>query len=117
MNTPDIITWLRDQAIRAPEDVLKRGLNRAADKLEELTAELKAEMYRHDRLQDFEVAEAEELARLKAENAAMSAELKKTGGCSACKSCKVDCLEEPCFSCMQDPSCPCWEWNGGMENG
>lgn len=36
MNTNDTITWLRDQAIRAPTDILKRGLKRAADTLEEL---------------------------------------------------------------------------------
>lgn len=36
-------------------------------RIEELTEELKDERYRHDRLQDFEVAEAQELARVKAE--------------------------------------------------
>lgn len=37
MTPNDIITWLRDQAIRAPEDVLKRGMIRAADMLEALS--------------------------------------------------------------------------------
>lgn len=113
MNTPEIISWLREQAKRVPEEVHRRGMIEAADRLEELSEDLKAEMHRHDRLQDFEVAEAQELARLKAENAAMAAELKKAGGCGACKSCKVDYLEEPCFSCMQDPSYPGWKWKGG----
>lgn len=97
MNTPEIITWLRDQAKRVPEDVHKRGMIQAAAILERLRnnlkiavaqrneyqenywaekersdrleAELKAEMHRHDLLQDFEVAEAKELKNLKAEKA------------------------------------------------
>lgn len=35
MTSRDIIAWLRDQAMRAPEDVLRRGMNRAADRLEQ----------------------------------------------------------------------------------
>lgn len=111
MNTHDIITWLRDKLPYAPDHAWKNVMSAAAAKLEELEEELKTEMYRHDRLQDFEVAEAEELARIKAENIAMAEELKKAGGCGTCMSCKVDYLEEPCFSCMQDPDYPGWEWN------
>lgn len=40
-------------------------LNREADAIEELVAELRSERYRHDCLQDFEVAQAEELAKTK----------------------------------------------------
>ena len=42
----------------------------AAVAIEDLLAELAAEKHRHDLLQDFEVAEAQELARVKAELAA-----------------------------------------------
>ena len=143
MNAPEIITWLREQAKRVPEEVHKRGMIEAAAILERLRnnlktavaqrnefqekywaekersarleAELKAEMHRHDRLQDFEVAEAAELAKVKAENAAMAAELKKAAGCGACKSGKVNWLKEPCFSCQQDPNYPGWEWKGEVK--
>lgn len=95
MTPNDIITWLRDKLPYAPDHAWKNVMSAAADKLEELEerrrfaavqallladdkeqleervaqleAELKAEMYRHDRLQDFEVAEAEELRKLKAQ--------------------------------------------------
>lgn len=116
MNTPEIITWLREQAIRMPEDVHKRGMIRAADKLEELSEELKAEMHRHDRLQDFEVAEAQELARLKAENAAMARALKASGGCGDCKNGYSAWDEDPCDSCRQDPGFPGWEWKGSEKH-
>lgn len=76
MKTEQIVNWLRDQAMRMPEDVHKRGMKRAADRLEELDAELRAEMYRHDRLQDFEVAEAQELAKIKAERDAALADMR-----------------------------------------
>lgn len=36
-------------------------------RIDQLEAELKEEMYRHDRVQDFEVAEAQELAKLRQE--------------------------------------------------
>lgn len=114
MKTNDIVQWLRDQAIRAPEDVLKRGMTQAADKIEELEEELSAEMYRHDRLQDFEVAESEELAQLKARSADMECALKASGGCGNCKNCYVPWNEEPCDSCRQDPGFPKWEWNGNV---
>ena len=92
MNAADTIAWLREQADRAPTDAMRSGMIKAAATLlrlrsnlktavsqrneyqakylavkernAQLEEELKAEMYRHDRLQDFEVAEAEELARL-----------------------------------------------------
>lgn len=112
MNTPEIITWLREQAKRVPEEVHKRGMIEAADRLEELSEDLKAEMHRHDRLQDFEVAEAQELARLKAESAVMAAALKKSFGCGSCKHCDVEWDQDPCDSCRQDPNFPLWKWKG-----
>lgn len=117
MNTNDIIAWLRDQSMRAPEDVLKRGMIRAADALEELATELKNEMYRHDRHQDFEAAEAQELDKVKVEIAAMAAELKNAGGCGACKHCHSAWDEDPCNSCRQDPGFPAWEWNRIIRGG
>ena len=87
MNTPEIITWLRDQAKRVPEDVHKRGMTRAADALE----------------------------KLEAQNAAMAAELKNAGGCGACKHCYSAWDEDPCDSCRRDPGFPAWEWNGRGE--
>ena len=39
-------------------------LHQAADTLEEMGRKLKDEMYRHDRVQDFEVAEAEQLRQM-----------------------------------------------------
>ena len=89
MKTYDIVSWLRDQAIRAPEDVLKRGMTQAVDKIEEL-------------------------ARLKARSAAMECALKASGGCGNCKNCYVPWNEEPCDSCRQDPGFPKWEWNGNI---
>ena len=41
-------------------------MQKAADTIEALQAELRDEMHRHDRLQDFEVAEAQQLSELRA---------------------------------------------------
>ena len=41
-------------------------MQKAADTIEALQTELRDEMHRHDRLQDFEVAEAQQLAELRA---------------------------------------------------
>lgn len=112
MKTQEIINWLRDKLPYAPDHGWKNKMQEIIAMLTRLEAALKDEMYRHDRLQDFEVAEAEELARIKGENASMAADLKKSGGCGACKSCEVCYTEEPCFSCMQNPSYPGWEWKG-----
>ena len=117
MNTKDIVAWLRHRDVCPQDDILKRGMIVAADKIEELEAELKAEMHRHDRLQDFEVAEAEELARAKALCTAMAGALKISGGCGNCKHCYSAWDEEPCDSCRQDPGFPQWEWNGIIRGG
>lgn len=44
---------------------VNRLRSEAADRLEELSAELGAEQYRHDRYVDFELAEAAELQKMK----------------------------------------------------
>lgn len=52
------------------DDVVERVvylLEAQQARIAELEAELKEEMYRHDRVQDFEVAEAQELAKLREE--------------------------------------------------
>lgn len=115
MNANDIITWLRDQAIRMPEDVHKRGMIEAAVILERLRNNLKIAVDQRNDYQEKYWAEKERSAVLEAKNASMAAEMKKAGGCGSCTSCKVDYLEEPCFSCMQDPDYPGWEWNGRRE--
>jgi hypothetical protein len=87
-------------------------MQKAADTIEALQAELRDEMHRHDRLQDFEVAEAQDLALVKAERDAMEAELKHDKGCAGCVHCDTEWCEEPCDSCRQDPKFPAWKWRG-----
>ena len=94
--------------MRMPEDVHKRGMIQAADDLERMERRCGVASAQA-------VCFAEDNDRLRAENAAMAAELKKAVGCGACKSGKVNWLEEPCFSCQQDPSYPGWEWKGNEE--
>ena len=110
MNTPELITWLRDQAIRMPEEVHKRGMIEAAAILERLRNNLKIAVAQRNEYQEKYWAEKERSAVLEAKNAAMAAELKKAAGCGACKSGEVNWLKEPCFSCLQDPNYPGWEW-------
>ena len=87
-------------------------MQKAANAIEALQAELRDEMHRHDRLQDFEVAEAQDLALVKAERDAMEAELKHDKGCAGCVHCDTEWCEEPCDSCRQDPKFPAWKWRG-----
>lgn len=112
MKTQEIITWLRDKLPYAPDHGWKNKMQEIIAMLTRLEAALKDEMYRHDRLQDFEAAEAGELARLKTENAAMVSVLKRFGGCGTCKHEILRYTEEPCFSCMPDADRPGWEWKG-----
>ena len=53
-------------------------------RIEQLEEELKEEMYRHDRVQDFEVAEAQELARVKGQLDEAIRELQYLSVCSTC---------------------------------
>lgn len=116
-DTKQIIIWLRDKAKGAPDHAWQHMMNAAADTLSELQEELKNEMHRHDRLQDFEVAEAQQLAEIKAERDSMAAELKRTQGCGGCKHCREDWDAEPCNTCRQDKDFPAWEWKGATQHG
>lgn len=49
----------------------------AADAIEQLQKELREERYRHDRLQDFEVAEAEQLHQMRVERSMLSKKLRE----------------------------------------
>lgn len=112
MNPEQIIIWLRGKAKEGTDHASVRMLNAAADTIEALQAELRDEMHRHDRLQDFKVAEAQQLAEIKAERDAMAAELKHDQGCADCVHCDTEWCEEPCDSCRQDPKFPAWKWRG-----
>ena len=80
-------------------------MQKAADTIEALQAELLDEMHRHDRLQDFEVEEGQELSEARAE-------LKQQLGCGGCEHCNIEYDQEPCNSCRQDPKFPAWKWRG-----
>lgn len=110
MKTNQIIIWLRGKAKEAPDHASARMLNAAADKLSELEEELKNEMHRHDRLQDFEVEEAQLLAEARAK-------LKQLLGCGGCEHCNTEYDQEPCNSCRQDPNFPLWKWKGAKKHG
>ena len=68
MKSEQIVSWLRDKAARAEGRDYRKMLTVAAEKIVELETELREEMHRHDRLQDFEVAEAEELRKARERN-------------------------------------------------
>ena len=70
MTTKELIAILRDDNNCNVLDYI----GDAATRLEELTAELEAERHRHDRYVDFELAEAAELAKVKAERDELKAE-------------------------------------------
>lgn len=87
-------------------------MQKAADTIEALQTELRDEMHRHDRLQDFEVEEAQDLAQVKAERDALLAELKHDKGCAGCVHCDTEWFKEPCDSCRKAPKSPAWKWRG-----
>lgn len=68
MKSEQIVSWLRDKAARAEGRDYRKMLTVAAEKIVELETELREEIHRHDRLQDFEVAEAEELRKAREGN-------------------------------------------------
>ena len=73
MNYNNLIERLRTESLnKAAEATSALGLYLD---VESLVTELSEERYRHDRLQDFEVAQAQELERVKAERAALKNEL------------------------------------------
>jgi hypothetical protein len=56
-------------------------------------------------------------ARLEAVTAQLEkalAVIKAVGGCGACQHYCKEYLDEPCYSCMQDPGYPAWAWNEGV---
>lgn len=83
---------------------------KAAEALERLDAELKNERYRHDRLQDFEVAEAEELAKIKEERDSLLATLKHYAACESCV--HWDYEHEICTNSKNCVAGEEWTWRG-----
>lgn len=77
-----------------------------------LKAELIDERHRHDRLQDFEVDEAQELAKVKAELDALATIVKNLSACTHCKHVSKHVDDDPCNSCDEDHNYPEWEWKG-----
>lgn len=69
----DIIAKLRSIQSRSKGDLLKQ----AADALEQLQKEQEEERYRHDRLQDFEVAESEQLRQMTIERNMLARKLRE----------------------------------------
>ena len=73
MNYNELIERLRTESMNKSEEATS-ALGLYLD-VESLITELSEERYRHDRLQDFEVAQAQELERVKAERDALKNEL------------------------------------------
>ena len=92
------------------------------ERIADLENELRDERHRHDRLQDFEVAEAQELAAIKAELAQAKSDLAylATVGTDACALCKhmgagnaetCEASDYTCADCTAD--CRCKNCTGG----
>lgn len=73
MNYNNLIERLLTEALNKSEEAAS-ALGLYLD-VESLVTELSEERYRHDRLQDFEVAQAQELEQVKAERDALKNEL------------------------------------------
>lgn len=65
MTTKELIERMEQMEITAPLNTLSMLFTEVITHLKNLSAELEEERYRHDRYVDFELAEAEELAKLK----------------------------------------------------
>lgn len=89
----------------------KHTIEAQMQRIAELEAELKGEMYRHDRYVDFELAEAEELRQVKEERDAAIGDLERIKFCGACKHCDSLALPIPevCKQCSNGSN---WEWRG-----
>jgi hypothetical protein len=89
----------------------KHTIESQMQRIAELETELKAEMYRHDRYVDFELAEAEELRQVKAERDAAIGYLERIKSCGACKHSDSFSLQIPkaCRQCNHGSN---WEWCG-----
>ena len=81
------------------------------EQIADLQNELRDERYRHDRVQDFEVAEAEALRQVKAERDVAIGYLERIKYCGACKHCGSFALPTPemCKQCRNGSN---WEWRG-----
>lgn len=115
MRVNELIEILRDNENPNVLDYLEEAadaLEAQQERINGLTTELQNEMHRHDRLQDFEVAEAQQLAEIKAERDILKAELKCAMGCGGCKHNQGDWRDEPCDTCRKDKNFPAWEWRG-----
>lgn len=86
--------------------------DKAADSLEALASELEAERHRHDRYVDFELAEAAELAKAKAERDALLKAFPKD--CTTCKHFESAFATSPCSNCV--PLHSNWECRGVNPN-
>lgn len=73
MNYNELIERLRTESLNKAADATS-ALGLYLD-VKSLVTELSEERYRHDRLQDYEVAQAQELERVKAERDALKNEL------------------------------------------
>lgn len=112
MTTKELIKALRDESNCNVLDYI----GEAADRLEELAAELEAERHRHDRYVDFELAQSAELAKVKAERDALL-EIAKDGGCDTCMHEQVPHDDQPCCGCHGTGGhADNWEWRGVMPN-
>ena len=120
---PNILDYI-DDAVAALEAQQQR--------IAELEAELVEERHRHDRYVDFEVAQAQELARVKAERDAAVADLAEICGKDAecCDLCAYGAAASVCmevdFNCRECPTpCVCkncwndseWRWRGVRQEG
>lgn len=89
-------------------DELEQKLEQVKNERDALAAELKDERYRHDRVQDFEVAEAQELAKVKAELDAALADLNEVRPCTLCA---YHHDPKMCRTCMGEK----WKWRGAKD--
>lgn len=77
----------------------------------ELTPEQIEDMKRKSQKLETMVTDLEsKLQQVEAELFNMAAHLKAVYQCDACKHTTCECTDEPCSTCMKDPSHPNWEW-------
>ena len=81
--------------------LMAEARNNALAERDALAAELKEEMYRHDRYVDFELDEAEVLRNVKANLEWAIKYLREGGGCAGCKYEDMQETEEPCAHCQR----------------
>lgn len=93
--------------------LMAEARNNALAERDALAAELKEERHRHDRYVDFELAEAEELRKVKADLAHALKQLREFAPCPSCMHYKTISAASPCRDCCFDS---CWEWRGAEDN-